>query len=113
MEFFNYELLGWKIYATTRVAPTFKLLLKLAEVPFLRYHALGSEIDFPGAAYIAMAVEAIYQTTMAIQWNYQVPEKYRLWLKDVGTLRALVLEENLETCITFSLTPVKGGFTRT
>ncbi|KAF5844025.1 hypothetical protein GGP41_009349 [Bipolaris sorokiniana] len=112
-KFVNHDLLGSKIPATAWVAPTFKKLLKLSDVPFLRDHVLGSEIVFPGAAYIAMAVEAIYQMTMAVKWNYQAPEKYRFRLKDVKILRALVLEENSEIRITLSLTPVKGGSTHT
>jgi len=112
-KFVNHDLLGSKIPATAWMAPTFKKLLKLSDVPFLRDHLLGSEIVFPGAAYIAMAVEAIYQTTMTVKWNHQAPEKYRFRLRDVQILRALVLEENSETRMTLSLTPVKGGSTRT
>ncbi|PSN59528.1 PKSKA1 [Corynespora cassiicola Philippines] len=112
-KFVNHDLLGSKIPATAWQAPTFKKLLKLADVPWLKDHLLGSEIVFPGAAYIAMAVEAVYQTTMSVQWNHQAPPRYRFRLRDVQILRALVLEEKSETRMTLSLTPVKGGSTRT
>ncbi|KAF2188519.1 PKSKA1 [Zopfia rhizophila CBS 207.26] len=112
-KFVNHDLLGSKIPATARQAPTFKKLLKLAEVPWLKDHLLGSEIVFPGAAYIAMAIEAVYQTTMSVQWNHQAPERYRFRLRDVQILRALVLEESSDTRLTLSLSPVKGGSTRT
>ena len=112
-KFVNHDLIGSKIPATAWQAPTFKKLLKLSEVPWLKDHLLGTEIVFPGAAYIAMAVEGVYQTTMSVKWNHQAPEKYRFRLRDVQILRALVLEEKSETRLTLSLTPVKGGSTRT
>ncbi|KAF2844391.1 ketoacyl-synt-domain-containing protein [Plenodomus tracheiphilus IPT5] len=69
-KFVNHDLLGSKIPATAWAAPTFKKVLKLSDVPFLKDHLLGSEIVFPGAAYIAMAVEAVYQTTMSIDGHH-------------------------------------------
>lgn len=111
-KFVNHDLIGSKIPATSWNAPMFKKVLKLTEVPWMKDHVLGSEIVFPGAAYIAMAVEAVYQTNMVVHWNYQVPERYRFHLRDVQILRALVLEEKSEARLNISLTPVKGGSTR-
>ncbi|GIZ44216.1 hypothetical protein CKM354_000742000 [Cercospora kikuchii] len=112
-KFVHHDLLGSKIGGTAWQAPTFKKVLKLADMPWLRDHKLGSEIVFPAAAYVSMAIEAVFQTTMSTVWDHQPPAQYRYRLKDVKLSRALVLEENAETRLTLSLTPVQGGTLRT
>ncbi|KAK4120691.1 PKSKA1 [Parathielavia appendiculata] len=111
-KFVNHDLLGSKMNGTSWQAPTFKKVLKVADVPWLRDHRLGSDIVFPAAAYVAMAVEAMYQTAMITQWNEQPPARYRFLLRDVKLLRALVLDEAAETRLTLALSPIKGGSTR-
>ncbi|KAJ2981691.1 hypothetical protein NUW58_g6624 [Xylaria curta] len=111
-EFINHDLVGSKMGATGWHAPVFKGVLKLANLPWLRDHKLGSDVVFPAAGYVAMAVEAMYQTAMITQWKKQAPSRYRFRLRDVRLLRALVLAEDNETRVTLALTPVKGGSTR-
>ncbi|KAI1765524.1 PKSKA1 [Hypoxylon sp. FL1150] len=111
-EFINHDLAGSKMGATGWHAPVFKNVLKLANLPWLRDHKLGSDVVFPAAGYVAMAVEAMYQTAMITQWKKQAPSHYRFRLRDVRLLRALVLAEENETRVTMALTPVKGGSTR-
>ncbi|KAI1178918.1 PKSKA1 [Nemania sp. FL0916] len=108
-EFINHDLLGSKMLGTSWHAPIFKKTLKLADLPWLKDHKIGSQIVFPGAAYIAMAIEAVYQTTMMTKWKEEIPSKYRYRLRDVKFSRALVLEEDTETRYTLALTPVRGG----
>ncbi|KAI0603270.1 PKSKA1 [Biscogniauxia sp. FL1348] len=111
-KFIRHDLLGSKIIGTAWQSPTFKNILKLADVPWLRDHKLGSQVVFPGAAYVNMAVEAMYQTAMVTQWKEQEPSHYRYRLRDVKFHRALMLEESSETRITLALSPVKGSSTR-
>ncbi|KAF2841765.1 PKSKA1 [Patellaria atrata CBS 101060] len=111
-KFVNHDLLGSKVPGTDWRAPLFKKVLKVANVPWLRDHKLGSEIVFPAAAYVSMAVEAMYQTAMSTHWDHQVPTRYRFRLKNVQLLRALVLEENGDVRLTLALTPIKGCSTR-
>lgn len=111
-KFVNHDLLGSKVGGTPWQAPLFKKVLRVADAPWLRDHKLGSDIVFPAAAYVAMAVEAMFQTATVTQWNEQVPARHRFRLRDVKLLRALVLEEATETRLTLSLSPVKGGSTR-
>ncbi|KAF2231041.1 PKSKA1 [Viridothelium virens] len=111
-KFVNHDLLGSKIPATAWQAPVFKKVLKIGDIPWLRDHKLGSQIVFPAAAYVGMAVEAMYQTAMSTQWQEHAPARYRFRLQDVKLLRALMLEENVETRLTLSLTPAKSGSTR-
>ncbi|THC92577.1 hypothetical protein EYZ11_007940 [Aspergillus tanneri] len=111
-KFVNHDLLGSKMLGTSWEAPVFKKVLKLADVPWLRDHQLGRQVVFPGAAYVTMAIEAIYQVAMVTQWNEQPPARYRFRLRDVKFNRALVLEDNIETRYTLALSPIQGGSTR-
>lgn len=110
-EFINHDLLGSKMNGTSWHAPIFKKTLKLADLPWLKDHKIGSQIVFPGAGYIAMAMEAVYQTTLMTRWKEEAetPAKYRYRLRDVKFSRALVLEEDVETRYTLALSPARGG----
>ncbi|KAI0533592.1 PKSKA1 [Xylaria digitata] len=111
-KFINHDLLGSKTLGSSWQSPVFKKVLKLSESPWLRDHKLGAQVVFPGAAYMTMAVEAIYQCAMVTQWKEVAPARYRYRLRDVKFNRALVLEENSETRVTLALTPLKGGSIR-
>ncbi|KAI0871845.1 PKSKA1 [Hypoxylon argillaceum] len=108
-EFINHDLLGSKMNGTSWHSPIFKKTLKLADLPWLKDHKIGSQIVFPGAGYIAMAMEAVYQTTLMTKWKEEIPPKYRYRLRDVKFSRALVLEEDAETRYTLALSPFRGG----
>ncbi|KAI3321634.1 PKSKA1 [Xylariaceae sp. AK1471] len=108
-KFINHDLLGSKMNGTSWHSPIFKKILKLADLPWLKDHRIGSQIIFPGAGYIAMAIEAVYQTTLMTTWKEKTPNKYRYRLRDVKFSRALVLEEDAETRYTLALSPARGG----
>ena len=72
-------------------------------------HKLGSQVVFPGAGYIAMAVEASYQTAWMTSWKGEPPARYRYGLRDVKLVRALVLEPDVTSRIMLALTPVPGS----
>lgn len=112
-KFITHDILGSKVNGITWQAPVFKKVLKLDDLPWLCDHKLGNQVVFPAAAYVAQAVEAVYQTAMMTQWKEAEPARYRYRLRDVKLHRALVLEEGAETRITLSLSPVRGGSTRT
>lgn len=111
-KFVYHDLLGSKMNGTAWQAPIFQKTLKLADMPWLRDHQMGNQIIFPGAGYCAMAVEAVYQTSMVTKWNEKEPERYRYRFKDIRFLRALVLEEDEVATYTLGLTPARGGSTR-
>lgn len=72
---------------------------------------MGPEIVFPAAGFMAMAVEAIYQSNEALT---QLESKTRIEhpryrLRNVTFDKALVLEEGEEHKIMLTLTPVPGG----
>lgn len=104
----HHDLLGSKILGTTWHAPSWKKVLRLQDLHWLQDHKIDDEIVFPGAAYIAMAVEAVYQARMGIHLTEgcDLPEKTRYRLKDVTFQKALVLpEKGGEARIITSLMP--------
>ncbi|KAJ2990881.1 hypothetical protein NUW58_g2741 [Xylaria curta] len=107
--FINHDLLGSKMNGTSWHSPIFKKTLKLADLPWLKDHKIGSQIVFPAAGYIASAVEAVYQTALMTTWVEEIPTKYRYRLRDVKFSRALVIEEDKETRYTLALSPLRGG----
>ncbi|KAI0970609.1 PKSKA1 [Xylaria arbuscula] len=108
-KFINHDLLGSKMNGTSWHSPVFKKTLKLADLPWLADHKIGSSVVFPGAGYIAMAMEAMYQTSFMTSWREEEPQRYRYKLRDVKFSRALVLQEDSETRYTLALTPYRGG----
>lgn len=72
---------------------------------------MGHEIVFPAAAFVAMAVEGLYQKRAALHMieDTPVPDKHRYRLRDCIFPRALVLEEKGEDRkIMLTVTPVPG-----
>jgi hypothetical protein len=72
---------------------------------------MGPEIVFPAAGFMAMAVEAIYQSNEALtRLESKTPiEHPRYRLRNVTFDKALVLEEGEQHKIMLTLTPVPGG----
>ncbi|KAK2024963.1 putative polyketide synthase [Colletotrichum zoysiae] len=106
-KFLHHDLLGSKILGTPWTRPIWKNVLKLKNVSWLCDHVLGDNVIFPGAGYIAMAIEAIYQKSKAVG---KLPEStlvnditYRL--RDVTFPRVLTLEQDVGSKILFSLEP--------
>ncbi|KAI6350854.1 hypothetical protein MCOR25_010330 [Pyricularia grisea] len=58
--FVPHDLLGSKVLGTPWSNPTFSKVLHLEDVAWLRDHKFGEQVVMPGAAYVAMAVEAVY-----------------------------------------------------
>ncbi|KAK7959096.1 Beta-ketoacyl synthase [Apiospora aurea] len=57
-----HDLQGSKVLGTSWDMPSFKRTLRLKDVPWIKDHTLGTEVIFPAAAYVSMAVEAMFQT---------------------------------------------------
>lgn len=57
----RHELLGSQQPATDGVHMSWRNVLRLKEVPWLRDHKLETQIVFPGSCYLAMALEALSQ----------------------------------------------------
>ncbi|PGH03116.1 hypothetical protein AJ79_07443 [Helicocarpus griseus UAMH5409] len=57
----NHEILGSRTFESTALEPTWRNVLRLNDVPWLRDHQVGNDIVFPCSAYVAMAGEAVRQ----------------------------------------------------
>ncbi|KEY68502.1 hypothetical protein S7711_08355 [Stachybotrys chartarum IBT 7711] len=56
-----HELLGSRIMETDELEPTWRNMLRLDNVPWARDHKIADDVVLPGAAYMAMAIEAVRQ----------------------------------------------------
>ncbi|KAK7972314.1 Fumagillin dodecapentaenoate synthase [Apiospora saccharicola] len=108
-----HDLLGSKMLGTSWQAPQWRHHLNVANVPWLMDHRMGGDAIMPGAGFVTMAVEALYQKHCALL----LPEEaagiarndlcYRV--RNVAFKRALVLEEGKDAVITFKLANVLGS----
>lgn len=57
----HHDLLGVRIPSGTPFEPTWRNILNLETLPWLRDHAVDNSIIFPGSGYLCMAIEAITQ----------------------------------------------------
>lgn len=62
-EFPHHDILGSRVLESTDHAPSWRNLLRLDAVPWIKDHEIAGDIVFPGVGYIAMAGEAIRQLT--------------------------------------------------
>ncbi|OHW99219.1 polyketide synthase [Colletotrichum incanum] len=56
-----HELLGSRVLGTSETEPSWRCLLSVDRVPWIKDHCIGSDIVFPAAGYIGMAGEAVRQ----------------------------------------------------
>lgn len=106
----SHDLLGSKVLGTSWHAPSWKKVLKIDEVSWLKDHCIGGQVLFPAAGYVAMAIEAQFQTSQSrgfIEEGRAVHEaSYRL--RNVAFKKALVIEGS-ETRIMLTLSPEDKG----
>jgi acyl transferase domain-containing protein len=62
-EFPHHDILGSRILESTDHSPSWRNLLRLDVVPWIKEHEIAGDIVFPGVGYVAMAGEAIRQLT--------------------------------------------------
>ncbi|KAK1140322.1 Type I Iterative Polyketide synthase (PKS) [Aspergillus melleus] len=106
----HHDLLGAKVLGTSWLAPTWKKILRLPEITWLEDHQISGTVLFPAAGYIAMAIEAMYQTGQSrglVDSALKVFEvAYRL--RNVRFHQAMVLDGS-DQHISFSMSPEHGG----
>ena len=96
-EYPHHDLLGSRIAEGTDLEPTWRTVLHLDDVPWIRDHAIQQDIIFPGAGYVAMAGEAIRQITQIHDFT----------VRQVVIGAAMVLNEGKTTEIMTHLRPVR------
>ena len=94
----HHDLIGSKVLGTSWHSPSWKKTLRIEDLPWLRDHRMGTEIVFPAAGFMAMAVEAITQCNEALAITESkarlIKPSYRL--RNITFPKALVLEETRE-----------------
>ncbi|KAK4156109.1 hypothetical protein C8A00DRAFT_41378 [Chaetomidium leptoderma] len=107
-----HDLLGTKVLGTSWSAPSWRRTLRLKDVSWIGDHMIGTDVVFPGAAYIAMAIEAVFQMAKGSGMEFAVnidsvsQASYRL--RNVRLLRALVIEEDVQHQLYLFLQPTQG-----
>ncbi|KAL3290693.1 Acyl transferase/acyl hydrolase/lysophospholipase [Colletotrichum asianum] len=105
-QFCRHDLLGNKILGIPWENPSWKNYLRLEDSPWLKDHKLGTNVVFPAAGYVAMAIEAITQKTMAMESSgkEQSLTNPSYLLRDVRFDKAFVLVEDADNKMILDLT---------
>lgn len=70
---------------------------------------MASEVIFPAAGFISMAIEAIYQSYSALKNETVSVNQLSYRLRNVTFHKALVLEEEFDTKVMLNLAPRPGS----
>ncbi|RDH37113.1 polyketide synthase [Aspergillus welwitschiae] len=84
----RHDLLGRRVAGLSKTIYVWKNILRLRDVPWLRDHRVGSEVLLPGAAYIAIAIEALRQISDTL-----FSPSNGTCLKDIGFQQGLVIPD--------------------
>ena len=100
--FKRHELLGSQIPGGNGVEINWRNLLRVSDIPWIQDHKLQETIVFPGAGYVAMAIEAVMQAK-----GKSVVDKPTLRMRHVHILKMLPLstESTAEVELFTSLRP--------
>ncbi|KAF1988100.1 ketoacyl-synt-domain-containing protein, partial [Aulographum hederae CBS 113979] len=86
-----HELLGSKVPQVTSLEPQWRNILKLSELDWLSDHRVNENIIFPGAGYLAIAMQAFYQHY--IEKGFRPAQPKFLELRDIHFERGLLLDD--------------------
>lgn len=86
-----HDLLGSLVVGTNMLAPSWRLIIRPSDLPWVRDHEVQSNIVYPGGGLICMAIEGACQAS-------QVEDKRILGyqLRDVDILQALIIPDTAE-----------------
>ncbi|KAK4182962.1 polyketide synthase [Podospora australis] len=90
-QFARHDLLGQKVVGASLSEPTWRNVLRIRDLPWLKHHHLGGESVFPAAGYFSMAMEAITQLNELSEHPVHI-ESYVL--RDVSIKTALVTPDD-------------------
>ena len=93
----NHDILGSRTTEGTDLEPTWRSILHLDDVPWIRDHMILQDVVFPAAGYVAMAGEAIRQVTKVSDFT----------VRGVVIGAAMVLGEGKNTDIMTHLSPAR------
>lgn len=94
-----HDLLGSRLPGTSNIAPAWRNMLNLDNVPWLRDHQVADAVVFPAAGYVALAIEAVTQ----VRGSTIATTADAYTLRDVKISSAMVLKEDSDVEIMFDL----------
>ncbi|RMZ82570.1 hypothetical protein DV738_g1477, partial [Chaetothyriales sp. CBS 135597] len=106
----RHDILGSRSPGGNWREPTWRNVLKLKDLPWLKDHKIGPDIVFPTAAYLAMAVEAATQLAEISDIDVSSIRNYEL--RHIRLETALIIAETGGTEILFSLRPTRLNKTK-
>lgn len=87
--FAPHELLGSPLNGSNALTPTWRNFLRLSEIEWLQDHQIDGAVVFPGAGYIAMAIEAL---RLISDPSEETIGGYRL--RDIDIMNALIIPDS-------------------
>ncbi|OTA98515.1 hypothetical protein M426DRAFT_258551 [Hypoxylon sp. CI-4A] len=91
-KYLRHELLGSQQLAGNGLDWSWRNILRLGEVPWIRDHKLENQIIFPAAAYMVMAIEALSQVQ---DLRHELHNDTVLEFRDVSFSAALVIQDDV------------------
>jgi acyl transferase domain-containing protein/NADPH:quinone reductase-like Zn-dependent oxidoreductase/SAM-dependent methyltransferase len=103
----NHDLLGLRIVSSNILEPTWRHIISVDSLPWLRDHVVDKFVIFPGSGYLCMAIEAIRQITH----DRGIPGNILNYVfKDISFSKALIVPESPGTAeLLISLNPSTKG----
>ncbi|KAJ8117147.1 hypothetical protein ONZ43_g4275 [Nemania bipapillata] len=89
--FMRHDILGSLMFGASKAEPTWRNVLRIRDLAWLKDHSLGGEAVFPAAGYFSMAIEAVTQLN-EISSNPVTISSYTL--RDVSIKNALVTPDD-------------------
>ncbi|KAI1123016.1 polyketide synthase-like protein [Nemania abortiva] len=95
-QYIRHELLGSRQLAGSGISWNWRNIIRLNEVPWLRDHKLNSQVVFPAAGYLAMAIEAVSQIQSTVSGGSHHPSPADTWFEfsNVAINAALIIPED-------------------
>ncbi|KAK4498658.1 hypothetical protein PRZ48_009168 [Zasmidium cellare] len=87
----NHDLLGQLVPGCNMKSPTWRRIIRLGDLPWLRDHVVQGAILYPGAGFLSMALEAASQLA---QGSGKTASGFEF--RDVQLMRALVIPDSID-----------------
>lgn len=87
-----HPLIGTRLPIVSSQSPVWRNLVRCSDLPWLRDHVVQSQVVFPGAGYIAMAVEAIRQE-VADEFEDKFDDIRGYRLRDLDLCKAVIVPQ--------------------
>ena len=97
----SHDLLGLRIVSSTINEPTWRHIISVDSLPWLKDHVVDNSVIFPGSGYLCMAIEGIRQITQDRRATGTI---LNYVLKDVSFTKALIVPDSpgtVEILLTF------------